>query len=262
FEFINREYLDPRFRELLPMHRPQEALNAHAIAAMVRALNGIDGGPVAGAPIELSIMSGDGVDNAQSNELATVTALLDGGTVRSDSGGERYEGVQSPGWPDDFFWKPDGAVNGADLMSSGYGFPKLPGLVERALRPFTSPGLRMPWLGCHGNHEEVSQGVGIVTSELASAMVGFHKPFRLPAGIDRDAALETFVRWPETFMAGPDVPVTPDAARRPFTRKEFIAGGRGLTASNREDGTAYYVHDTSVVPCSVTPNVAPQAGAA
>jgi len=247
FEFINREYLDPRFRELLPMHRPQEALNAHAIAAMVRALNGIDRGPVAGAPIELAIMSGDGVDNAQSNELSSMAALLDGGEVRADSGGERYEGVQSPGWPDDLFWKPDGAVKGEDLMRAGYGFPLLPGVLERALSAFPSPGLRMPWLGCHGNHEEVSQGVGIVTPDLASAMVGFHKPFRLPDGIDRDAALETFVRWPETFMAGPDVPVTPDAARRPFTRKEFIAGARGFTASNREDGTAYYVHDTSVV---------------
>ena len=256
FEFLNREYPDAHFRELLPMHRPQEALNAHAIAAMVRALNGIDRGPVAGAPIEMAIMSGDGVDNAQSNELATLMSLLDGGDVCADSGGERYEGVQSPGWPDDYFWKPDGAVNGDDVMRRGYGFPRLPGLLERALRPFASPGLRMPWLGCHGNHEEVSQGVGIVTPELAAAMVGFHKPFRLPEGIDRDAALEIFVRRPETFMSGPDVPVTPDAERRPFTRGQFVdahfgsgtgPGAHGFTAANREDGTAYYVHDSSAV---------------
>jgi metallophosphoesterase (TIGR03767 family) len=261
FEFINREYLDPRFRELLPMHRPQEALNAHAIAAMVRALNGVDRGPVAGAPIDLAVMSGDGVDNAQSNELATMAALLDGGMVRPDSGGERYEGVQSPGWPDDFFWKPDGAIKGEDLMRSSYGFPLLPGLLERALRPFQSPGLRMPWLGCRGNHEEVSQGVGIVTPELASAMVGFHKPFRLPDRIDRDSALETFVRWPETFMAGPDLPVTPDAARRHFTRKEFVEGARGFTASNREDGTAYYVHDSPGVRFIVLDTVCAAGGA-
>jgi len=108
FEFINREYLDPRFRELLPMHRPQEALNEHAIAAMVRTLNGIAAAPVTGSAIDLAIMSGDAVDNAQSNELAVFLALLDGGHVRADSGGDRYEGVQSPGWPDDFFWKPDG----------------------------------------------------------------------------------------------------------------------------------------------------------
>ncbi|HEX9098474.1 MAG TPA: hypothetical protein VF956_03185 [Candidatus Dormibacteraeota bacterium] len=240
FEFINREYADPRFRELLPMHRPQEALNVHAIAAMVRALNSIGGAPVTGAPLQLAIMSGDAVDNAQWNELMTYMALLDGGQVRADSGGERYEGVQSPGWPDDFFWKPDGAVKGEDLMRAAYGFPHLPGLLERALGPFRSAGLRMPWLGCRGNHEEVSQGVGIVTPALAAAMVGFHKPIALPDGLDRDTVIETFVRRPEAFMAGPFLPVTPDADRRPFTREEF-------DATIRQDGRAYYVHDTPAV---------------
>ena len=257
FEFINREFADPRFRELLPMHRPQEALNEQAIAAMVRALNGIAKGPVAGAPIDLAIMSGDAVDNAQWNELATAVALLKGGHVRADSGGERYEGVQSPGWPDDFFWKPDGAVKGHDLMSEAYGFPHMPGLLERALRPFHATGLRMPWLGCHGNHEEVSQGVGIVTPALAAAMVGFHKPFRLPDGVDRDAVVETFVRRPEAFMAGPDLPVTPDAQRRPFSRGEFI----DTVAGNREDRTGYYVHDTPAVRIVVLDTVCAAGGA-
>ena len=243
FEFINREYADARFRELLPMQRPQEALNEHAIAAMVRAVNAIGNGPIAGAPIDLAIMSGDAVDNAQWNELATSVALLNGGHVDADSGGDRYEGVQSPGWPDDFFWKPDGAVKGVDLMSEGYGFPHLPGLLERALLPFESPGLRMPWLACHGNHDEVSQGVGIVTPALAAAMVGFHKPFGLPDGLDRDAAVEIFVRRPEAFMAGPDLPVTPDAHRRPFTRAEFI----DVTAGDREDRSLYFVHDTPAI---------------
>lgn len=243
FEFINREFADPRFRELLPMHRPQEALNEHAIAGMVRALNAIAEGPIAGAPIDLAIMSGDAVDNAQWNELATAVALLNGGPVRADSGGERYEGVQSPGWPDDVFWKPDGAVKGIDLMTEAYGFPHMPGLLERALRPFESVGLRMPWLGCHGNHEEVSQGVGIVTPALAAAMVGFHKPFRLPDGLDRDTALETFVRRPEAFMAGPDLSVTPDPHRRPFSRAEFV----DFTAGDRDDRNVYYIHDTPAV---------------
>jgi hypothetical protein len=254
FEFINREYADPRFRELLPMHRPQEALNAHAIAAMVRALNAIGRAPITGSPIELAIMSGDAVDNAQWNELATFKTLLDGGQVHADSGGERYEGVQSPGWPDDLFWKPDGAVKGDDLMSAAYGFPRVPGLLERALRPFQSAGLRMPWLGCHGNHEEVSQGVGIVTPALAAAMVGFHKPIGLPDSLDRETVIETFVRRPEAFMAGPDLPVTPDAERRPFTRGEFHA-------AIHQDGTAYYVHDTRAVRFVVLDTVCSAGGA-
>jgi len=254
FEFINREYADPRFRELLPMHRPQEALNAHAIAAMVRTLNAIGGAPITGHPIDLAIMSGDAVDNAQRNELAAFAALLDGGQVRADSGGERYEGVQSPGWPDDFFWKPDGAVKGEDLMRAAYGFPLIPGLLERGLRPFQSAGLRMSWLGCHGNHEEVAQGVGIVTPALAAAMVGFHKPIALPDGLDRDTVIETFVRRPEAFMAGADLPVTPDADRRPFTRREF-------NAAIRREGTAYYVHDTPAVRFVVLDTVCTAGGA-
>jgi 3',5'-cyclic AMP phosphodiesterase CpdA len=254
FEFINREYADPRFRELLPMHRPQEALNAHAIAAMVRTLNAVGTAPITGKPIDLAIMSGDAVDNAQWNELATFAALLDGGQVRVDSGGERYEGVQSPGWPDDFFWKPDGGAKGEDLMRAAYGFPHIPGLLERALGPFRSAGLRMPWLGCHGNHEEVSQGVGIVTPALAAAMVGFHKPIGLPDGLDRDTVIETFVRRPEAFMAGPDLPVTPDADRRPFTRGEF-------DLAIRQDGTAYYVRDTPAVRFVVLDTVCTAGGA-
>ena len=254
FEFINREYADPRFRELLPMHRPQEALNAHAIAAMVRALNAIKSAPITGNPIELAIMSGDAVDNTQWNELSAFAALLDGGQARVDSGGERYEGVQSPGWPDDFFWKPDGAIKGDDLMRAAYGFPHLPGLLERALRPFRTAGLRMPWLGCHGNHEEVAQGVGIVTPALAAAMVGFHKPIALPDGLDRDAVIETFVRRPEAFMAGPDLPVTPDVDRRPFTRVEF-------DAAIRKAGAAYYVHDTPAVRVVVLDTVCRAGGA-
>ncbi len=257
FEFMNREYADPRFRELLPMHRPQEALNEHAIAAMIRALNGITASPVAGAPIDLAIMSGDAIDNAQWNELATSMALLGGGHVRADSGGESYEGVQSPGWPDDFFWKPDGAIKGEDLMRGAYGFPHVPRVLDRALRPFQSPGLRVHMLGCHGNHEEVSQGVGIVTPALAAAMVGFHKPFRLPDGLDRDAAVEIFVRRPEAFTSGPDIPVTPDAHRRPFTRGEFIE----LTAGVREDQSLYYVHDTPAVRFVVLDTVCTAGGA-
>jgi 3',5'-cyclic AMP phosphodiesterase CpdA len=254
FEFINREYGDPLFRELLPMHRPQEALNAHAIAAMVRALNFVDAAPVTGSPLELAIVSGDAVDNAQWNELATFATLVDGGQVRTDSGGERYEGVQSPGWPDDIFWKPDGSAGGSDFMRDAFGFPHVPGLLERALSPFQSPGLRMPWIGGRGNHDEVSQGVGIVTPALAAAMVGFHKPFRLPDGLDRDSALETFVRRPEAFMAGPDLPVTPDADRRPFTRDEFAA-------VNRLEATAYYVRDTAAVRFVILDTVCTAGGA-
>jgi metallophosphoesterase (TIGR03767 family) len=268
-ESINREYADPRFRELLPMFRAQEALNAHAIDAMVRTINGISGGPLTGRPLELVAMTGDAVDNVQGNELAAFMALLDGSLVQPNSGGRVYEGVQSTGWPDEFFWKPDGAPDG-DMYQKALGFPQMPGLLELALNPFQAGGLRLPWIGCHGNHEEVCQGVGIVNRALAAAVVGSRKPFRLPDGIDFDTVVEQFVQRPEVFMSGPYVDVTPDRDRRPFGLGEFLDAhlqsgneprGHGFTQDNLDDGSAYYVHDTPAVRYITLDTACPGGGA-
>src|SRR5438270_2588277 len=256
FEFLNRFAGDTRFRELLTMQRPQESLNPQAIAAMVRAMNAIEAAPVSGTPLELVLMTGDAVDNAQANELATYMALFEGGMVNPASGGPEIESVQSPGWPDDIFWKPDGGGFGADQFRMAHGFPLVPGLLDRATRPFESPGLRTPWIGCHGNHEELCQGVGIVTPELARAMVAGRKPIGVPEGLDAFTALETFVGRPQHFMSGVTVAVTADHNRRPldiaaFVDAHFRPGGRpdghGFTPKNRRDRAAYYVHDTKAV---------------
>jgi metallophosphoesterase (TIGR03767 family) len=263
FEYINREHADPRYRELLPMQRPQEAFNVHAIAAMVRTINAIDAAPITGRPLDLAVMSGDAVDNVQWNELVAFLALLDGGEVRIDGGGPRYEGVQAPGWPDDFFWKPDGAARGADMFVREFGFPHAPGVLERALVPFRSDGLKVRWLGCRGNHEEVCQGVGLVTPRLASAMVGFHKPYRMPEGIDLDDVVETFVRTPEEFMEGPTLPVTPSPDRRPFGSGELIDMQRvHIPAPSAGDHPrAHYVHDVEGVRFVVLDTVCTGGGA-
>jgi metallophosphoesterase (TIGR03767 family) len=270
FEYVNKEYADPRFRELLPMQRPQEALNAHAIDAMIRTLNQVAGGPLTGRPLEMVAMTGDAVDNSQSNELSTAIDLLEGGLVRPNSGGPEYEGVQAAGWPDDFFWKPDGSEKLADFHRKAFGFPQIPGLLESALQPFNAAGLSLPWLGCHGNHEEVCQGVGIVTPALAAALLRSRKPLRLPDGLDLDTVIETFVNRPEAFMAGPYMEVTADSARRPFVLGEFIEAhfrsqaqpsGHGFTAQNIEYGTAYYVHDTPAVRFITLDTACPAGGA-
>jgi metallophosphoesterase (TIGR03767 family) len=270
FEYINREYKDPRFREMLPMQRAQEALNAHAIDAMVKTINQIRGGPLTGVPIELVAMTGDAVDNVQLNELSAVMALLDGGEVNPGTGGPAYEGVQDPGWPDDFFWKPDGAAAGEDVQTKALGFPHIPGLLARAQQPFRAAGLAVPWLGCHGNHEEVCAGVGKVTPGITAAMVGARKPLALPESVDLDAVVETFVQRPEAFMDGPQADVTADPARRPFDLREFVdfhlrsetrPHGHGFEALNVEDGIAYYVHDTPAVRFITLDTACPAGGA-
>ena len=270
FEFINRELEDPRFRELLPMQRPQEALNAHAIDAMVRTLNQITAAPITGSPLERALMTGDAIDNSQLNELANFIALFGGGPVRPESGGPGYEGVQATGWPDDIYWKPDGDEQDRDVFRSQFGFPREPGLLKRAMAPFQGAGFSLPWLGCCGNHEELSQGVGVVTTALARAMVASRKPLRLPSDFNRDSALETFVNAPETFMAGPYIDVTQDPSRRAVRRGEFVdahfhrgasPNGHGFTERNRRAGTAYYVHDTAAVRYITLDTACPLGGA-
>jgi metallophosphoesterase (TIGR03767 family) len=256
FEFLNRQFADPRYAEIIPVQRPQEALNAHAVNAMLHTVNAAVG-PVTGTTPELAITTGDAIDNAQWNEMQVFLSLFDGGRVTMNSGGPHYQGVQALDWPDDVFWKPDGvADNGPDLFRAAFGFPDWPGLLRRALEEFTAPGLRMPWLSCFGNHEALNQGVGVVSADIAAALVGEVKPWALPEDFDHDRALELFTHCPEVFMAGPALRVAADPSRRPVTRREFVElhfrpsahpSGHGFTERNRTDGTAYYVHDTEAV---------------
>jgi len=256
FEFLNRQFADPRYAEIIPVQRPQEALNAHAIDAMLRTVNAAIG-PVTAVPPQFAVTTGDAIDNAQWNEVRAFLALFDGGRVVMNSGGAEYVGVQALDWPDDIFWKPDGvAASGPDLFRTAFGFPHYPGLLRRATATFTASGLRMPWLSCFGNHEALNQGVGVMSPDLAAALVGDVKPWALPEGFDHDRALELFTHQPEVFMAGPARRVFADPERRPVTRQEFVAAhfgptarpsGHGFTERNRLDGTAYYVHDTPAV---------------
>ena len=208
------------------MQRPQEMLNTHAIAAMVRTINGLEA-------VDLVAMTGDGVDNTQRNELDNLCALLDGGTVRPDSGAEGYDGVQRVDWPGDLFWKPDGAPDG-DAFQRDLGFPRHPGLLDDAVLPFGSPGLNVPWLRCWGNHEQVCQGVGVVTPGLIEAMAGTRKPIEMPPGLDPDRAVDIFTLHPERFMTGASHAVVADPMRRPIMRTDLLA-------------SSYYAHDAGEV---------------
>ena len=256
FEFLNRLFADPRYAQIVPVQRPQEALTVHTVDATVRTLNAVRC-PATGQPPQLAVTTGDAIDNAQWNELQNFFALFDGGLTAPDSGGPRYEGVQALDWPDDIFWKPDGvATGGPDVFRREFGFPDHPGLLARALREFQAAGLAIPWLSCFGNHEALNQGVGVPAEGIARALTGDRKPRGLLDGFDHDQALELFTLRPEVFMAGPSRTVTADPGRRLITRQEFVEAhfrpgarpyGHGFCERNRRDGTAYYVYDTPQV---------------
>jgi len=75
FEFLNARFADPRYAEILPVQRPQEALTVHAVDATIRTLGAVRG-PAAGLPLQLAVTTGDAIDNAQWNELQAFLALF------------------------------------------------------------------------------------------------------------------------------------------------------------------------------------------
>src|SRR5437879_9557812 len=88
------------------------------------------------------------------------------------------------------------------------------------MQPFRSEGIRVLWRVCYGNHEEVCQGVGVVSEVLARAMTGSRKAIEPPTGLDPEGVVELFVQHPEQFLAGASVEVAADPERRPISRAE------------------------------------------
>ncbi|MEV0732685.1 hypothetical protein [Polymorphospora sp. NPDC050346] len=220
--------------------RPQELLGTHAAAAMVDTL--------ARLPVDLCVVTGDNVDNAQANELAAYLALLDGGPVVPLPDG-RYAGPQRPDWDDDWYWRPD---PGTDRYKRRWGFPTHPGLIERAERGFVSTGLGHPWLACLGNHDLLVGGASAAHAALATLVTGDRKPVRLPDGLDLPDALATLLTDPAPIFGGPTRPVTAAAGRAFVDTAGFVAAhrhpgarpaGHGFTPANERDGTGYYRHD-------------------
>ncbi len=145
-------FLDRAGRQFASAFRPHETLMALTLAG---ALPQID---AAGA--DAVVVSGDLIDSAQRNELDWVLGILAGGRVWPDSGGRGYAGVQAASNPDPLFYRPD-----VDP-------PRHRGLLDDAIAPLRSPGLRTPWLPVLGNHDVLVQGALGPTAATRSVATG------------------------------------------------------------------------------------------
>ena len=248
FEFFERLKGGVGAENFVPACRPQEALVAHAVAAMVETINQLPTSPETGARLGLCISTGDSLDNAQLNELQWFVALLGGGTVVPNSGGPGYQGTQAADWEPALYWRPDGP----GPFTERFGFPVHPGLLAEALQAFVSPGLAMPWLSCFGNHDGLVLGTAVPTAAYERVLTGGRKPIDLPAGVDPLSQVEAFMAAPELLLAGPAREVVADPARRSVGRRDFVAAhlqaggspaGHGFGRWNVDAETAYGIHD-------------------
>jgi hypothetical protein len=200
--FLDR--LGPPFQSTF---RPQETLTAQVLAGTVNAVRAL--GP------QLLIQGGDLIDNDQSNELTHALAALRGGRVSPGSGRDGYYGVQLASNTDPFYYRPD-----VDA-------PRHPGLLRRAVRPFSSSGVGAPVYPVFGDHDALVAGELVPTPLTMSLAVGDRALWALPAGLSlppgtrRSAAaspdgppdpglVDPFLR---AALAGPTVRVPPDPGR-------------------------------------------------
>ena len=196
--------------------RPQEALTAQVLHGAINAVRAFDP--------DLVLQGGDLIDNVQNNELEHALTLLNGGRLHPGSGPDGYCGVQLASNPDPFYYRPD------------IDAPHHPGLLERAVRAFTSFGVGSPWVPVLGDHDALVAGLLVptaVTQELAvgdRALWEMPTDLQLPSGVDLSTgsapggppAPDLVASFVEQALASRTVQVPPDAGRYELEFPEVI----------------------------------------
>ena len=256
-EFLDR-IADPDnpLSQLVPYigtYRAQEFLTTQVLEAMVRAANEIKRAPLTGAAIDAVVITGDVVDNAQSNELSWYKTILDGGTVNPKSGDpDRSEGSHSSNADlyDIHYYHPDGPPAGlpADRPHELHGFPHFKGVLKASESSFTAQGLTHNWLAVHGNHDALLQGTAAPTDVLDELVQGANKLAALKNMEDLADLFSGFGEVGPAVYPGVDHidtnEVTADPRRKLVTMKEWVdihtncGHDHGLEKEQSE--TAYY----------------------
>ncbi|MET8678263.1 TIGR03767 family metallophosphoesterase [Streptomyces sp. NPDC004647] len=238
--------------------RPQEALSVAGSVSLVEQVNALGRGPHTRSPLEFVITTGDNIDNNSSIELEWFLRVMSGGRITPDTGDvTSYEGVQDSGLP--LYWHPDDSLRDNDKK---LGLPRIPGFLEAARRPVTSPGLGIPWYSTVGNHDDLPGGCWAPDEPaLTDFVTGARKLFTVP---DSDlAALSSALKTGDdpkaevlkgilSAYAPKARTVTADERRKPFTPYEYLTAhldpayagagpvGHGYTAANLDGDRMYY----------------------
>jgi metallophosphoesterase (TIGR03767 family) len=248
FEYLAK-YIDSAYR-------PHDVLTVRGASSLVERVNSLPGGPWTGLPFSLVIATGDNTDNHEGAELDWYLTVMSGGRVTPTTGNPNaYEGVGNSG--STTYWNPEDPVQDTYKQA---GFPEVPGFLSAAIKPFTAPGLAVPWYVTAGNHDDSIMGTLPDLTLLNSVYTGGLKleglddadAAKLAAALedgDPAAALGLLVKL---IDGGPVRHVTPDANRKPFTNQGFAQAhldtaytgpgpyGHGFTSAAASSGRLYY----------------------
>lgn len=275
------ELVDPAGPPLTAAHRPQETLGPWAFDAVVRNINAnrtstVRPGRGSRGRVRFALSTGDLADNQQRNETTWVRTLLDGGRVDPFSGkpisatnpcasatpqqaaalnaavaSRTYTGVQdygdypgvTPATRYGGFWDPDRAAPAPGGLYAD--FPRYPGLLDRAQKPFTAAGLKVPWYAAFGNHDALVQGNAPASISLIQTFsVGCLKPFPTqgldPASVAGQTESQIFTRLTDPaflgrLLAGGQL-VPPDPDRAFLSKSQFKSA---LGSADRNHGFGY-----------------------
>ena len=234
-------------------YRAQEFLTTQVLEAMVSSVNEITHAPMTGAPIDAVVITGDVVDNSQSNELNWYKTILDGGIVNPKSGhSEKSEAAHSsnPDRYDAHYYHPDGPPAGKepDRPHTLHGFPHFKGLLAASESTFEAHGLKHQWFAVHGNHDALLQGTAAPTDALNELATGSSKLESLKSMDDLATLFTGFGEVGPAVYPGIDhintVEVEADPGRKLTTLDEWVyvhtncGHDHGLDAEQRQ--TAYW----------------------
>jgi len=236
-------FLDRLGGPFTPIFRPQEPLTLQALAAATRTVNAL-------RP-QLTVVTGDLADNDQQNELDAAIDVLRGGAVRPFDA----RTLQGAGNADPFYYRPD-----VDP-------PREPGLLSRAARPFTAPGLDAPVAVVPGNHDVLVGGEVLATPALRAVATGdrrlvtpdpeFARTIPRDAGAAQSAVNDLLAagRLPGTTAA-----VRPDATRRLLSGPEAVRRLADAGLAGDRDGRADAVRDVGPRVRVVLLDIVPRGG--